>query len=385
MDSLQDKPVVLIVDDDKTTRFILRGILEQDGFTVVEAENGAEALSIVERTPPDVVLVDVMMPVMDGFETCIRLRGLPTGEQIPVLMITARSDVPSVNRAFEVGATDYITKPIHHTVLRRRLRRIVSARWAELARQETEEYFRLLTENSHDVVYRYKILPQREYEYISPAIIAMTGYTPGEFYVDHSIGSRLVHPEDYPLFAAISGDAEFSSDEVVLRWITRDGKTVWVELRNVPIYNEQGALAAIEGIARDITARKQAEAVLLESQKRYQLLFNSCYDAIFVYRLAENGYGENFLEVNDSACRILGYNRAELLSLSCHDISASKSLADIEMMAGELKIRRDIVFETVYVAKDGAKIPVEISAHLFEMGGCPSVLSIARELTGRSR
>lgn len=380
MSFLQDKPIVLIVDDDKTTRFILRGILEQDGFEIIEAENGADALSIVEKTPPDVVLMDVTMPVMDGFETCIRLRGMSAGEQIPVLMITGRSDVPSVNRAFEVGATDYITKPIHHTVLRRRLRRIVSARRAEQSRQETEEYFRLLAENGHDVVYRYRVHPNPEYEYISPAVTTITGYMPGEFYADVSLVSKLVHPEDYPLFQAIVQNVEISSQAVFLRWIAKDGKILWIELRNVPVYNSQGVLVAIEGIARDVTAGKQVEKVLLESEKRYQLLFNSSYDAIFVFHLMENGKPGKFLEINDKACAILGYTREELLTLSCHDINASSSLADIEMMADDLRTRKDVVFETVYLAKDGAKIPVEISAHLFEMDGRNNVLSIAHPL-----
>jgi PAS domain S-box-containing protein len=383
MSSLQSKPIVLIVDDDKTTRFILRGILEQDGFEIIEAGDGADALAIVEQTPPDVVLMDVTMPIMDGFETCMRLRGLPMGEQIPILMITARSDVPSVNRAFEVGATDYITKPIHHTVLRRRVRRILSARRAEQARQESEEYFRLLAENAHDVIYRYRLIPTPEYEYVSPAITAITGYVPGEFYADSTMGAKLVHPEDRPLLQAIVRDVETSSKEVAMRWVCKDGEIVWVDLRNVPVYNEKGVLTAIEGIARDITGRKQAEDTLLENQKRYQLLFNSSYDAIFVYQLAESGKGGKFLEVNDSACRILGYAREELLTLSCHEINASKSLADIEMMADDLKIRKDIIFETVHVTKNGAKIPVEISAHLFEMAGQATVLSVARELTGR--
>jgi PAS domain S-box-containing protein len=260
----------------------------------------------------------------------------------------------------------------------------VSARRAEQSRQETEECFRLLAENGHDVVYRYRVHPHHEYEYISPAVTSITGYTPGEFYADASLGSKLVHPEDYPLYQAIVRDVEVSSRAVFLRWLAKDGRTLWIELRNVPVYNSQGVLVAIEGIARDVTPYKQVENIMLESKKRYQLLFNTSYDAIFVYHLMENGKPGKFLEVNDKACSVLGYTREELLALSCHDINASSSLADIEMMADDLKTRKDVVFETVYLAKGGAKIPVEISAHLFEAEGQNNVLSIAHQLTPAS-
>ncbi|MES2262242.1 MAG: EAL domain-containing protein [Pseudomonadota bacterium] len=122
---------VLIVDDDRSTRSTLRYTLQRDGFQVEEAADGVQALAMLKRFQPDVILMDAVMPVMDGFTACARLQELPGGSSIPVLMITALQDNSSVERAFAAGASDYIPKPIHYAVLSQRVRRIIEANRAE--------------------------------------------------------------------------------------------------------------------------------------------------------------------------------------------------------------------------------------------------------------
>ena len=98
--SQKDRPVVLIADDDVTMRLLMRETLEQAGFTVEEAEDGAQALATFVRVRPDIVLLNVLMPKMDGFTTCATLRTLPGGAHAPVLMVTGLDDVESINRAY---------------------------------------------------------------------------------------------------------------------------------------------------------------------------------------------------------------------------------------------------------------------------------------------
>ncbi|AIY42260.1 diguanylate cyclase/phosphodiesterase (GGDEF & EAL domains) with PAS/PAC sensor [Collimonas arenae] len=129
--SVTGNALVLVVDDDRSTRNALRYTLLRDGFRVAEAENGGQALHILKRMQPDVILMDAVMPVMDGFTACARIHELPNGRNIPVLMITGLDDNISVERAFTAGASDYITKPIHFTVLSQRVRRIIEASRAE--------------------------------------------------------------------------------------------------------------------------------------------------------------------------------------------------------------------------------------------------------------
>jgi diguanylate cyclase (GGDEF)-like protein len=118
-------PLILIVDDDLFMRKILVRYLERENYHVVEAENGMEALKTYQERQPDMILLDAIMPVLDGFECCSRLQKLPNGDHTPVLIITALEDRESVDHAYEVGASDYVTKPIHWAVLRQRVRRLL--------------------------------------------------------------------------------------------------------------------------------------------------------------------------------------------------------------------------------------------------------------------
>jgi diguanylate cyclase (GGDEF)-like protein len=119
---LTETPLVLVVDDDPMIRVLVTETLQQIGFAVEEAENGREALDFLERCQPDVVLLDVLMPEMDGFQTCQAFRTLPQSKHVPVLMMTGLDDIESIDHAFEVGATDFITKPLNYAILGHRVR-----------------------------------------------------------------------------------------------------------------------------------------------------------------------------------------------------------------------------------------------------------------------
>ncbi|BAZ16248.1 two-component response regulator [Calothrix sp. NIES-4071] len=143
-------PLILVVDDDKTMRVLLREFMEQEGYRVVEATNGKDCLETFASNKPDLILLDAVMPVMDGFTCCkellqiaknnlaIALANFDSGngsfgntvisklwERTPILMITGLDDPKSVDQAFECGASDFVTKPIHWAVLRQRVRRLL--------------------------------------------------------------------------------------------------------------------------------------------------------------------------------------------------------------------------------------------------------------------
>lgn len=126
--SAESSPLVLVADDDATLRFLLREALEEAGFEVEEAADGELALDAYQRLQPDIMLLDVMMPRMDGFTTCSMLRGLPGGANLPILMMTGLEDVESIHAAYGAGATDFITKPINYLILGYRVRYMLRAR-----------------------------------------------------------------------------------------------------------------------------------------------------------------------------------------------------------------------------------------------------------------
>ncbi len=123
--------LILVVDDDRSTRFVFRNILEEEGYQVLEADNGRTAIEICNERSPDLILMDGKMPVMDGFTACQHLKQQPDSAHIPVLIITGLEDEDSIETAFSVGATDYIPKPVNYSVLRRRISHLMHASKAE--------------------------------------------------------------------------------------------------------------------------------------------------------------------------------------------------------------------------------------------------------------
>ncbi len=111
--SRDERPSILIVDDLPANLGVLVSVLSEAGYTVLVAASGDGALARLDRSRPDLVLLDVNMPGLDGYETCLRLKGNDRWREVPVLFLTAQGDPVDKVRGFEVGAVDYITKPLH--------------------------------------------------------------------------------------------------------------------------------------------------------------------------------------------------------------------------------------------------------------------------------
>ena len=120
----KNSPQILIVDDQKTLRLVLRKAIEKQGYQAIEACNGQHCLDICQKITPDMILLDAMMPGMNGFECSTKLQTLMGDRCPPILMITVLDDQESVERALQVGASDYITKPIDWDLLARRVNRL---------------------------------------------------------------------------------------------------------------------------------------------------------------------------------------------------------------------------------------------------------------------
>lgn len=140
-----DIPVIMIVEDDPVTRRVTHHLLANEGYQVIEAKNAEECLDIFKKSSPNLVLLDAKMPGIGGFECCRQIMKLPGSDYIPILMITGLEEQIFVDLAFDIGASDYITKPIHWPVLKQRVR-------FQLERvqlnQQLEEANRKLRENN---------------------------------------------------------------------------------------------------------------------------------------------------------------------------------------------------------------------------------------------
>ncbi|MGB7789410.1 PAS domain S-box protein [Methanoregula sp.] len=211
----------------------------------------------------------------------------------------------------------------------------------------------------------------------------MTGYEAGEL-VGRS--SRVFYRTDEQFILA--GDRMWAqikkagTASAETEWIKKDGGTVNVILCSTPL-SHSDLSAGFTVTALDISDRKKAEDALRENEEKFRTLFNNANDMITLHGFNENGMPGPYVEVNDVACRRLKYTRDELLRKSPGDIVAPESLNMIAQNARSLRSTGHATFEMVHLTKDHQRIPVEISAHLFDFRGKPHVLAIVRDITER--
>ena len=122
------RPLVLVADDDEDIRMLVRFRLERSGYDVLPARDGAEAFELAVRHLPELAVLDLMMPKLDGYELTRRLRGLEATSRMPIIMLTARAQETDVARGFDAGADDYIRKPFSPQELRARVQAILGRR-----------------------------------------------------------------------------------------------------------------------------------------------------------------------------------------------------------------------------------------------------------------
>jgi predicted signal transduction protein with EAL and GGDEF domain len=135
---------ILVSDDDQNVRLLTRQCLEAEGMVVVEAANGPESIDVFVRERPDLVFLDVEMPGMSGLEVCRRIRQMPQGESIPIMIVTGSDDRKSIDQGFEAGATQYKTKPVNWSLLGRDVQYMLRASNAFNALKRQEDRLRYL-------------------------------------------------------------------------------------------------------------------------------------------------------------------------------------------------------------------------------------------------
>ncbi len=258
--------LILVVDDDDLLRMQLCDLMQQAGYQVAEASNGSEALAAYTRLQPEIVLIDAIIPVMDGFTCCTELQKLPGGANTPILMITALDDEASVERAFAVGATDYITKPIQWEVLRQRVSRLIEASLhVKTLRQQTEQaqlreaQLRMALDAVRMGTWDWDVLTNQITW--SDNLEVLFGLEPGSFESTYAAFIECVHPEDRnfvsrSVIEAIQKEAEY---DIEYRFVARDGSLRWAASKGVVFRDSRGMAQRISGVTIDITKRKQAE------------------------------------------------------------------------------------------------------------------------------
>ena len=298
MDILQKKKqLILIVDDVPRNIQVIGTILRKKGFLVSIAQSGSQALNIIDQSRPDLILLDIVMPGMDGFETCRRLKTNSVTTDIPVIFLSALSDTVDKVKGLNIGAVDYVTKPIepeellarintHLTIqsLRRELKDInvtleekVLLRTQELARKnealrESEERYRLLVETMNEGL---SVLNSNgRLTYANPKYIEMLGYSPDEM-LDHDAADFLDEANRTVFEEQLFRRREGEHGVYEIEWTKKDGSKIATLMSPQPIFDDFGNYQGSFAVITDVTERKRAEEGLQRLHNLLSSIINS--------------------------------------------------------------------------------------------------------------
>ena len=322
MSVLDNGAPILIVDDDPTSRLMMRAALEPAGFQIFECSNGEDALSAFAEHAPELVLLDVVMPGMDGFEVCTRLRASAGGRHIPILMLTGLDDIGSINRAYEVGATDFEAKPINFALLGHKVRYLLRAQRTLLQLHESESWLAQAQRLGHVGHWEWDVRSgDRQLSTEISRILGLTEATPPM----HAAYLEALEPGDRSRLLRSHNQlaSEGGRYTLELRLRRASGEARVVRDQGEAVLAVDGKVASLKGTIQDLTELRQAEEhvrFLSDHDALTGLPNRSAFDTWLASALAAaGGRGEHvavlcldlndFRRVNES----LGHGRGDTL------------------------------------------------------------------------
>jgi PAS domain S-box-containing protein len=395
----QEKNTILVVDDTPANLGSLFDFLTESGFNVSIARNGETAIERAEYALPDLILLDILMPGIDGFETCRRLKANEATKDIPVIFMTALTEAVDKVKGLTLGAVDYITKPLQHEEVLARVNIHLSLRnltkklteqnnclEAEISqRQRVETELRRQKAELTEWKNRYEAMIQANgqilYNWDSHTneltyggnLEQILGYSIEEMSGGLNRWIELVRCEDRQLFNA-ELDRVLSTKEpfhLEYRIRCKDGTYITVEDNGYFFSDGTGEVSRMVGFVVDITARKQAEAereqafiALQKSEARFRCLVESNIIGIFLTDLSGK-----IIEANNAFLHMVGYTQEELRSgnLGWDAITPLENRQLDQGAIAEL-INSGVCtpFEREFIRKDGSRVPVMVGGALLE-------------------
>ena len=251
------KPL-LLVDDDATNQDLLSRRLNRAGYTTEMAGSGYEALDVLARREVELVLLDSMMPGISGIELLCQLRKRFSPARLPIIMVTALGESDRVVEALNLGANDYISKPVDFPVALARIKAQIERKRAEDSLRESEERYALAARGSNDGLWDWDLANQRVY--FSPRWKAMLGYAEEDIGDQPAEWLSRVHKEDRAALEtelAAQWDATAASEcAIEHRMLHKDGSYLWMLSRGVVERDAQGKAVRMAGSQTDITGSK---------------------------------------------------------------------------------------------------------------------------------
>jgi diguanylate cyclase (GGDEF)-like protein/PAS domain S-box-containing protein len=373
---------VLVVDDTTAMLRVAAEHLERDGFNVAVAADGEEALARAELIRPDLVLLDVMMPHVDGFETCRRLRAISGFEDIPVIFMTGLSDSDSTVRAFAAGGVDYVTKPFQPDELLARVKTHLTLRAAQRKAKQAEQEVREAHARLLDAL---EVIPEGLAVFDADDRYVLWNKRYAELYAES--GDKIVRGIQFEetlraglergqYLDAIGREEEWLADRLDRHAEPRCAHEQHLAGdRWLRIEEQRTADGGSVGIRVDITDLKLRE-------ESFRLLFDGNPIPMWVY----DRKSLRIVAVNRAAVDHYGYSREKFVSTSILDLRPQEDRSDVLStleMNDSGKAREDRTWRHLKV--DGALIDVCVYSRKLRYEGCDAALIAAIDITERKR
>ncbi|MCA1993367.1 MAG: response regulator [Coleofasciculus sp. S288] len=392
---------ILAVDDTPTNLSLLTEILAKQGYKVRVATSGNLALKSVELAPPDLILLDIRMPEMDGYEVCERLKGDERTKDIPVVFISASDEVFNKVKAFSVGGVDYITKPfqlaevvarVENQLSIRRLQKqlaeentrlsqeIGRRQQAEAALRSSEEKFARAFRSSPDAIAISRLTDARFIE-VNDSFLLLFGYQRNEVIGNTTTELNLwVNLEDCTRFIQLVQEmGVIRNQEFTLRTKSGEVRTVLLSAEQIDIENQ----LCIITTANDISDRKWAELEITRSKDLLESIFNESADAIFLV----NPETLLITDCNRRAVELFeAQSKDELINIEGHSLQKRRfTPEELSSIVGELALKGFWSRELEYVTQKGKLFWGNLAVKQIHVAGHQMHLVRVTDITDRKQ
>jgi len=358
------KNVVLNVDDTRDSLRIKTVVLKRAGFEVIESETGADALRLAELRHPDVVLLDVNLPDMSGFDVCRRIKSNPGTASTLVVQISACFTRGSDRtKGLEGGADGYLTSPVEPPLLVATIRSLLRVRETDSARRQLSRHWQATFDAVPDGIIL--LDDQGRILKCNAACEALLGRAPGSLI---GLTCRDALPQGTP--AAGAGCDHFSPQNRGRQRVETLIAGKWIRITSEPVIDPQDRLLGSVCILADVTRQKEVESSL----RQFQQYSAEAADVFLVVR--PDG---RILDVNQAAALAYGYSRRELLSMNIRDLIVGRESAERPGFAASLKDCGCIFQEITHRRKDGALFRAEVCMRCASVGGKDAFITLVRD------
>ncbi|MEM9005784.1 MAG: response regulator [Cyanobacteria bacterium P01_F01_bin.86] len=414
---------ILIVDDTPANLEFLMEVLSSQGYTVWTANSGKRALKHLQTERPALILLDIQMPHMDGFETCRQIKANASTASIPIIFTTAFADTEKITQGLSLGAVDYITKPLQEAELIARVRThlqlssltqnleqqvlerttelqdalrtqaAISSENAQLYQesqayaqkledsldqlQTSETRFRNLAANIPGVIFQIRLAMDgsTSVPYASPGCYDLYEVSAEAMMAGQFSFRDFEHPEDRPIIDQLWAQSvqTLQPFKHEFRILTPSGVVKWVQLIAKPIPQADDSVIS-DGVVMDISDRKAAEKELTLTKFALETT------ATRIFWINQEG---RFIDVNEAACVGLHYSSTELKQMFWWDIDPTCPPEAWPKRLEHLRLNGYERFEALHQARDGSIHPVEVTSNYLEHEGTGYIFAQGQDISDR--